>query len=362
MESLQKGKKLFHSDQMYLDKKISARVIDISQTKSSENEEKLNKVKKLISLNFGDPDRLRYMFQRLEKNKELYHSDETYLKSKIEQIIQKRQRKNFPQPTELIFSTQNKIKNINSFSPTVEKSEVEKARKSIPNNNFNVPKQDKDSKYSMESKNKPYSLIPTNENLQYDLEIENERQKISKLKHEKDQIKIQRDELSQLIAYRQEYEIKINHERNIIESETKIAQNEIKEKDKLVEELVSNQSKIIQIRTEREVLLDQTENFKITSQKELEKKQKELEELKIFLVQHMAKQEYTKLNSDNNVSEKNSSQLKNTNLKKSLRGKIGLSLLAIGLILGVSAVIIKPVEFWVCDLLEIFNITLFSFC
>jgi len=110
LESLQKGKKLFNSDQKYLDKKISAKVIDTYQPKLSENEEKLKKVKKLISLNFGDPDRLRYIFHRLQKNKELYHSDEQYLKLKIEQIIRNNQRKILTQHWNTHFQTEIKLK------------------------------------------------------------------------------------------------------------------------------------------------------------------------------------------------------------------------------------------------------------
>ncbi len=360
MESLQKGKKLFHSDQKYLDKKISATVIPSHQTKPSEHEEKLDKVKKLISLNFGDPERLRYMFQRLEKNKGLYHSDEKYLDLKTEQIIKYRQRKKFTQPTKSIFLGQTKIKNKNFVESISEEIENEKSVESVSKNTLSAPKKGMDLSSTALENSEFYGKADSY--LRYDVEIENERKKISELKLENNQIKIQRDELSQLIAYRQEYELKINHETNIIESENKLAQNEIKDKDKLVEELISNQSKIIQIRTEREVLVDQVKAFKFNSEKELEQKQKELEDLKIFLVQHMAKQEYTKLDSDNRMIEENSDQLKKTNLKKSLGSKIGLSLLAIGLILGVSAVIIKPVEFWVCDLLEILNITLFSFC
>ena len=91
METLQKGKRLFNSDQIYLNNKISAEVIPEPQINPSETEEKLKNVKNLISLNFGDQERLRYIFQRLQKNEILYHSDEKYLASKTEQITNLRQ-------------------------------------------------------------------------------------------------------------------------------------------------------------------------------------------------------------------------------------------------------------------------------
>jgi hypothetical protein len=51
-ESLQKGKQLFHSDQIYLNKKISADVIPIQKLESTEPDEKIKDVKRLIALNF----------------------------------------------------------------------------------------------------------------------------------------------------------------------------------------------------------------------------------------------------------------------------------------------------------------------
>lgn len=363
METLQKGKRLFNSDQIYLNKKISAKVIPEPRIKPSATEEKLKIVKKLISLNFGDQERLRYIFQRLEKNKILYHSDEKYLASKSEQITNLRQRKKIKQQMDSRVKSISKTKINDKIIPeSISKKIVkEQPDESYSDKTFELPKEDKDSG-SLDSNDKPEFFYRKDEIPNYNLEIENERHNISKLKLEDDQLKIQRHELSQLIVYRQEYEIKINHERGIVASETKMAQEEIKNKDILVEELISNQSKIIQIRTEREVLVDQTKIFKTNEEREIEKRQKELEELKIIYDQYFAKQEYQNLNTDDQITDGDSNKIKKVNLKKNLGRKIGISLVAIGLILGISAIIIKPAEFWVCDILEILNITLLSFC
>jgi hypothetical protein len=82
-ESLQKGKTLFHSDQIYLYKKISADVIPDPIKQPTEIDERLKNVKKL---NFGEPGRLRYILQSLQNNKKIYHSDEEYIELKIEQF------------------------------------------------------------------------------------------------------------------------------------------------------------------------------------------------------------------------------------------------------------------------------------
>jgi len=364
METLQKGKKLFHSDQIYLDKKISAIVILTQPSEPSATEEKLKNVKKLISLNFGDLERLRYMFQRLQKNKDLYNSDEKYLESKTEQITSLRQRKKFNHLMgSAITSSPNPKINDEIFSNLgSEKFEKEQLGGFLSKDMSILPTRDTIHESSTLSRDKSKIVYRDDEYIHYNLEIENERQNISKLKLEDDQIKIQRDELSQLIAYRQEYEIKINRESEILEKETEFAQEEIKNKDILVEALITNQSKIIQIKTEREVLVEQFKIYKATGQEELEKKQKELEELKIVFVQDISNQEYATMQSDAPILDGDSHPIKKIYLKKTIRRRLGISIVALGLILGVSAIIINPAEFWICNLLEILNISLLSFC
>ncbi len=85
-ETLQKGKKLFNSDQIYLNKKISATVIPLEIKKVTGPNGKIKAVKKLIAVKFGDPGRLRFILQTLQSNKKLYHTDENYLETKTEQF------------------------------------------------------------------------------------------------------------------------------------------------------------------------------------------------------------------------------------------------------------------------------------
>ena len=87
-EALQKGKQLFHSDQMYLKQKILADVTPDLIKKPTERDRKIKKVKRLISLNLGEPERLRHILHCLENNKTIYHSDEKYIQLKTEQFLQ----------------------------------------------------------------------------------------------------------------------------------------------------------------------------------------------------------------------------------------------------------------------------------
>ncbi len=271
-ERLQNGKKLFHSDQIYLTNKISADVIPIQLKEPTEFDEKIKNVKRLIALKFGDPGRLRYILQTLQKNKELYHSDDVYLENKIEQFHEYTEGKIIKRRIRTP-----KLEPIEEFDqPYQEKSEVKQPAQDIPEKLQGI----EDAVLSQEPKKTSDLFDLIDDTSEVDLEIQQEREKISKLKHNHEQIKIQHDELSQLIAYRQEYEQKINHEKEILEKEIKFEQEKVKEKDKLVEELIKNQSKLLQSKTEREVLLEQIKIDKEKSEKQLAEMQKELNELK----------------------------------------------------------------------------------
>ncbi|MDH3385776.1 MAG: hypothetical protein OEL77_07165, partial [Nitrosopumilus sp.] len=71
-ETLQKGKPLFHSDQIYLNKKILADVSPAEIKKPTETDKKIKNVKRLISLRFGELGRLRYILQNLQSGKKIY--------------------------------------------------------------------------------------------------------------------------------------------------------------------------------------------------------------------------------------------------------------------------------------------------
>ncbi len=269
-ETLQKGKQLFHSDQIYLNKKISATVIPLEIEKPEEPDEQLQTVKKLITLKFGDPGRLRYILQCLQSNKKLYHTDENYLELKNDQFLKasegkKLKRRIRPSQKQETYEDSEKVVDQPVTSPqdfTEQLKEIEEAVVS--------PEQEETSDLFDKLEDSP----------KFNLEVQKERERISNIKNEHEQLKIQRDELLQLIAYRQEYEIKINREKEILEKEIKFEQEKVKEKDKLVEELIKNQSKLIQTKTEREVLVEQIKIDKAKSEVELKKIQDDLDELK----------------------------------------------------------------------------------
>jgi len=279
-ETLLKGKDLFHSDQIYLDNKISATVIPFQIKKPTVADEMIKNVKRLMAVNFGDPGRLRYILHTLEQGKDLYNTDEIYFDLKIEQLheftegkrLKQRIRSRTPRETSELYEEV-------SPQPVSERT-VEEQGKEHYQPPISEPAEEPSVEIDTEIKQTSDLFDLIEDTSQVDLEIQQEREKVSKLKHSQEQIKIQRDELSQLIVYRQEYEQKINREKEILEKEIKIEQQNVKDKDKLVEELIKNQTKLIQSKTEREVLVEQIKIDKEKSEAELQEKQNELKELK----------------------------------------------------------------------------------
>jgi len=279
-ERLLKGRDLYRSDQIYLDNKISATVIPFQIKKPTVADEMIKNVKRLISLNFGDPGRLRYILHTLEKGKDLYNTDEIYFDSKIEQLheftegkkLKRRIRSRTPRETSELYEEVSP----QQVSEGKDKEQAKEPYQPPIPEPIEEPSVEKDTEAKQTSD--LFDLIE--DTSQVDFEIKQEREKLSKLKQSHEQIKIQRDELSQLIVYRQEYEQKINREKEILEKEIKIEQQNVKEKDKLVEELIKNQTKLIQSKTEREVLVEQIKIDKEKSEADLQEKQNELEELK----------------------------------------------------------------------------------
>lgn len=312
-ETLQKGKKLFHSDQSYLYKKISAEVIPLQIKKSEEPDERIKDVKRLIALKFGDLGRLQFILQTLENKKMLYRTDEHYLQTKNKKFIElsegkRSKRLNRSQtPTKEIHKTEF----LDPFAKKIEEKSIAHPPQDIPEKLQGI----EEAVLSPEPKSKQtsdlFDLI--DETPKVDLEIQQEQERIAKLKHNHEQIKVQQDELSQLIAYRQEYELKINHEKEILEKEIRFEQKKVEEKDYLVAELIKNQSKLLQTKTEREVLSEQIKIDKEKSEKQLAKMQEELNELKKEYKLLQKEIESKKRNLENQI---NGQKKKNEKLKE----------------------------------------------
>src|SRR5574338_534271 len=82
---LKEGRRLYDSDQKYLDGKLSQEIG--VQEKLKVEESILTKVHRLITSGNGDTGRLQFILESLKQGKTLYKSDQQYLEAKLGEKI-----------------------------------------------------------------------------------------------------------------------------------------------------------------------------------------------------------------------------------------------------------------------------------
>jgi len=82
LESIKNKKRLYQSDQDYLENKLGTSFSLEEKEKPLENKI-LSKIQNLINLEVGDPMRLTHIYDTISKNKPLYISDQQYLENTL---------------------------------------------------------------------------------------------------------------------------------------------------------------------------------------------------------------------------------------------------------------------------------------
>jgi len=193
------------------------------------------------------------------------------------------------------------------------------------------------------------------------LEIDKERLEINRLKNIYELILEKNEELTQLKTLNQKYEIRINHEKEILEKQIKSELEKLKIKDKAVEQLIQIQTQIIQIKTEKEDLRTKISNEKEIFETELNVKQSEILQLKNEYDQLEKEIEFRKQDS-RRFFEKSTNERIKGKFGKSTKAKIQIIIVAAGMILGFSGILIKLTDLWPCDILEIIKISIPGLC
>jgi len=363
-DSLQMGKTIFQSDKDYLHKKISASVIPNKIRQPTETDTKLKNVQRLISWNFGDPDRLNYMLRCLQNNRGLSNSDEEYLELKTSQVLQFLEEEKLKQSMPSRISANPNYETYNNEFYTATSKAIRKipfdeqpslgkptATKKTINRDFSLK-----TKETMDLSN----LI--RHDPQANLGIDKERLDIGGLKNQHDLTKTKNGQLPKIKNFREDHEIQINHEKELLEKEINLGQKKFNEKILLVEELKTNQSKIIQAKSEREILAMRIGVELASSELELRKKQDQLEDLKKECDKISRQLEIKRQDSNMVFSTEKPAKLKKENLRQSLKGKLEVILVALGTIFGFSVMFATLADVWPCDVLRILNIPFPFFC
>ena len=333
-ESLQKGRPLFNSDRVYLERKIHAKTEILPPKPPSGRDELVKAIKKIIDWKVGDPGRLNYMLSAVKKGKELFQTDLNYLDKKLESLPKRRIKRIHPtmQKVPPIPEIEPEPKFEKSKTPESDitrefvihlKADLKEAREIISNLKTELNSAHEIIRHlelklirqKQEMQNIKERKLAKKESIQDPAEFEDVQRSISdeekaihKQREISEDIKQQRVKLNQLVSYREEYEKRVRREQDMLNKQIKEENQRIVEKDKLVDELTRKQEEIKQSRAEREVILEQIKREQSKLEDELGRQRKELEK---------AKKEYDKLSKSSKNEDKSSdSKNKNNNSKK----------------------------------------------
>jgi len=249
LESLKNNRTLYHSDKIYLEKKLDS-LFSVEDELLPENT-LLPKIKDLIDAGIGDPGRLQYIYDVLLNNKTLYDSDSKYLELKLNSV-------------HLESNISNEDTRSSKYETTVFHIDDEMVSSTT------LPVKIKATMPKGWISNTDSQVDEITEN------IKNEQHKIETQKKINNEILVQRENLSQLITHRQEYEEKINQEKLSLESQINEERNRIQIQTKLSNEIILQKEELTKINQEKLSIAKKIESEKIKISRDLLLQKKQL--------------------------------------------------------------------------------------
>ena len=341
LNRLENDESLLKSDYQYLQKKIEAIVIIPNSHTQSKNNEEIKNVKKLISHNQGDPDRLQDILNRLQKNLTLYQSDKNYLKSQTKELSKFSPSKKTTRNKKSILTKSKKSDRL--FGEPVPKKTVRESDRSIHSKDYEI-------------------MGNQNEDKLLNQDIENSKEEINQIKKERQQIRAQREELSKLIENKQKYPVHTKPEINALQKNTWSTKTISKEKSLMMDELGTNQGKIHQINNERDELIGKILQYKENSENEINQKKIELNQLQKEYSVLLKESHDEQLTREEQLEREKVIKNNKQNLSKSIKSTIEVSIVGIGMTIGFSVLIMKLTDVWPCEIASMLNFSGLPFC
>ncbi|HXW02487.1 MAG TPA: hypothetical protein VD828_03850, partial [Candidatus Nitrosotenuis sp.] len=207
---LKQGRKLYHSDQKYLDGKL-AQEIGLEQKPKIE-ETLLTRIQNLISEGRGDVGRLQFILESLTQGKTIYHSDQKYLEGKLGHKIDQRDIIPKQDDTKTIEGLKSQIVSANqkiTHLESVLSGKVSQLQKIQDNPTQKMMVR---TPGAMPKGWKPLSVTEELNKVQQQISIE--QVKLDKEKSESERLRIEQSKLMQIILDRKEFEkqVKIEQE------------------------------------------------------------------------------------------------------------------------------------------------------
>ncbi|QDI88210.1 hypothetical protein Nisw_01015 [Candidatus Nitrosopumilus sp. SW] len=249
LECLKNNRHLYRSDQNYLEKKLESPINLEEKSESSAESYFLPKIQELINSGIGDPGRLQHIFDMISNNKTLYHSDAAYLESKLNEPIPQQQ-------VETKIISEPKKPEFVSTPPPKPESEPKINRGTMPKGWNATP---------------DYTEVEKISN-----DIRKEEEKINKQKLISNEIDAHRSKLTQLMSHRKEYEQKVTQEKATLEAQIQEERLKIETQTKLSEEIIAQKEELAKVKKERTKIIKNINSEKTKITKELSQQKRQL--------------------------------------------------------------------------------------
>ena len=244
LEFLKNNRKLYHSDQKYLEGKIDSQFsIDEETSDAVSDRPILSQIQNLIENGQGDPGRLQHIYDMLSNDKPLYLSDQLYLESKL------------GAPQRAAPRIESKVESI----PTETITEPPDIRGSLPKGW--TPQSLKDDAIKQGD---------------VSLSIKEEEEEIEKQKRIANELSVQREKLTQLIMHRKQYEQHVSEEKSSLESQIKEERSRIENQTRLSQEIIAQKQELDKVKKERTAIIQSIDSEKNKTTEELLAQKKQL--------------------------------------------------------------------------------------
>ncbi len=280
LESLKNHKKLFKSDQNYLDVKLESFFSDSIGDKYI-GLPVLSSIRRLIEAGIGDPGRLEHLHNTLAQGKPLFESDQLYLDNKFRILanLESKYRQKLIRPTienpEELGQVELNTKSIEQLMTMLEQSnlKISKLEKLLSDKQSEVESPAKVKLIAPELRGSmpkdwspPKNLETTEESGIYE-RIKTEQERLDEQKRLKDEITNQQSKLTQIILNREEYEKQVARQRE-----------QLKEQVDYENQIVEKQSQLMEQIEQGRRALEQAKKERIKIEKDLQKEQQALKE------------------------------------------------------------------------------------
>ncbi|CAE6500169.1 conserved hypothetical protein [Candidatus Nitrosotenuis uzonensis] len=250
LNTINLGRKLYNSDQKYLDSKLANEIGLVQKIKTEEG--LVAKVQRLITARAGDIGRLQFILESLQQGKSLYKSDRSYLEAKLGERINPESVLAQKEPEQTIDSLKSQVTLANQRIARLEHVLQDKSNQLETIQTASMAKvHQKPAAGAM-----PKGWSPPKQDLdQIRQQISAEQCNLEREKNKTDQLKIEQSKLMQIILDRKEFEKQLRIEQERLQQQIELERKAVKEQAALVEQIKLQEEELEKAKRERDAIV-----------------------------------------------------------------------------------------------------------